>query len=281
MFVLESIPYFMLVFAIITLWVKNSVYIWLPILIIAYILAFIMQVVSSSAFMPVALLLCCVYIANYYFPKYYNILYIIIMIVAFSMMHHLFPGYYNIKIFDHVVLGNKGSQLSMYLNLDKAAAALVLLATCCKLCAFKGDGALGAYKVMQRIVIFLSVIAIFAYFSGNISFDLKWSNYNLLWILNNAFVVATAEEALFRGMVQQRLYSLFFKLKYRNYYSIILASILFLFIHPLNNPYYLLFVFVAGCFYGYIYYLTAAIEWAIFAHFLLNFIHLIFFSYPF
>jgi membrane protease YdiL (CAAX protease family) len=97
------------------------------------------------------------------------------------------------------------------------------------------------------------------------------------WIfaLNNLLFTCVAEEALFRGLIQQYLVG-----KFGSMAGITLAALLFGMAHFSGGLLLIFFSGLAGLGYGLIFYWTGRLWFAIGVHFLFNFGHFIFFTYP-
>ena len=100
-----------------------------------------------------------------------------------------------------------------------------------------------------------------------------------IWILVNLFFTCLAEEAIFRRLIQQRIYDPVSG-KYALLVSLLVASLAFGLAHYNGGVLYILLASVAGLFYGYIYYITKIIESAMFLYVLFNLTHLLLFTYP-
>ena len=72
----------------------------------------------------------------------------------------------------------------------------------------------------------------------------------------------------------------FLATKYSKILSCIVASLIFSLIHYYGGIIFMILSFIAGLFFGGIYLKTRNIQSAIILHFLINFTHLLFFSYP-
>jgi membrane protease YdiL (CAAX protease family) len=98
--------------------------------------------------------------------------------------------------------------------------------------------------------------------------------------LVNLFFTCVAEEALFRGFLQNQLTQLLSQWTYGSTISLILTSILFGLVHFPGGWSYVFLATVAGLFYGYAYFKAQKIEASIWVHFLVNAIHFLAFTYP-
>lgn len=114
-----------------------------------------------------------------------------------------------------------------------------------------------------------------------ISFAPKLDPNIILWTLNNLFFVCTAEEAIFRGLIQNKLQQKFQQFTYGAQAALVIAAALFGLAHFRGGISYILLSSLAGLFYGFAYQKTQRIEAAILVHFLVNLAHILLFTYPF
>lgn len=122
----------------------------------------------------------------------------------------------------------------------------------------------------------IGLIALLAVLSGAIRINFKIPEHLPLLTYSNLFLTVIPEEGFYRGFIQNRLSNYF-----GNAIALLLTAALFSLTHILWSPNVgvLALTFVAGLLYGGVYIYSKKIESAIFCHFLLNFIHMTFFSY--
>ena len=127
----------------------------------------------------------------------------------------------------------------------------------------------------------IAALAILAIMSGTIRWGYSISPYLPIFLLTNFIFTCIPEEAFFRGFVQKTLCEYFKGIKGGNGFALILSSLLFSFAHIAWSPNLsiLVFTFIAGLLYGGVYLYSNKIESAILTHFLLNFMHVVFFNY--
>lgn len=122
----------------------------------------------------------------------------------------------------------------------------------------------------------IAIIALLAVFSGAIRLNFKIPEYMPLLTYSNLFLTSIPEEGFYRGFIQNTLSTYFGKTS-----ALFLTAALFALTHFFWSPNIgiLALTFVAGLLYGGVYMYSKKIESAILCHFLLNFIHMTFFSY--
>lgn len=125
-----------------------------------------------------------------------------VALAALLFLHRL-PGFHNFLAMPRAALTPDALPYAMYVNLDKPLAAFwVVLAMRPRLAA--GTAAtLGAGLAGAAAAIAVCLGAALA--MEMVAWAPKWPDGAWLWLANNALLTALAEEALFRGYVQQRL----------------------------------------------------------------------------
>jgi membrane protease YdiL (CAAX protease family) len=160
---------------------------------------------------------------------------------------------------------------TLYLNLDKPLIFFALLLAI--------PGLLGPGGTMRWRPLALLILPLAACSSppGN------WAPSNpaglphwwWLFAFNNLLFTCVAEEALFRGCIQQGVAS-----RSTPWAGLLVASLLFGAAHLAGGPLLVLFAALAGACYGLAFQLSGRLSVAILLHFLFNFAHLALFTYP-
>ncbi|WP_455210362.1 CPBP family intramembrane glutamic endopeptidase [Kaarinaea lacus] len=203
------------------------------------------------------------------------------VVVGFGLGTHEFDGFNNPLIVDHMILTTGSKPFTLYWNYDKAFTAffLILLYQSVQKPSFVSTG--NIKKGVIALVATFILTFIFAYLLGLIRWEPKFPEYLFLWSLSNLFITAAAEEAFFRGIIQSQLYqALSSYTKYAGAVSICTAGIVFGIAHFAMGFAYILAAIVAGLGYGLVFHLTKRLEASILTHYLLNTIHILFFTYP-
>lgn len=185
---------------------------------------------------------------------------------------HLIPGFNNLQVLDNVQAGPESLPFSMYLNLDKPLTFFALILAYPILLGGKKKWQLKPLFITLPLL--LSLLPIAAYL-GAIKTELSLPPWWWLFVLNNLLLTCVAEEALFRGFIQQSLTRRF---DWR--IGLAIASILFGLAHFSGGVLLVIFATLAGLGYGLVFHFTHRLWCAVLTHFLFNFTHLIFFTYP-
>ena len=205
-----------------------------------------------------------------------------LLLAALSVLFgaHLLPGFHNLQALNAVLVSADGLPFTIYLNLDKTLVALGLLGWCVPRLSRRQEWRQLLQVLLSRSLLFLLLIFILALASGKVHWDPKLPSYTLLWMLTNLLFVCTAEEAFFRGFLQQQLALLWKNRPLQQALPLALASLVYGLSHFAGGPLYVAFVTLAGLGYGWVYQKTGCIEASILLHFALNAAHFLLFTYP-
>jgi membrane protease YdiL (CAAX protease family) len=213
--------------------------------------------------------------------KRVQLLYFILLVtLSAQFVLHNMPGFNLIISIKSIKVSDLSRAYTMYMNFDKVLAALLLytlspLITQEKLPNKKALQQTGIILLLNILVILLPAVA-----TGYVKVDVKIPQVALFWMMNNLLFVTFSEEVIFRGILQKGIASFLPKSTKFALLAIVIASIFFGLAHYKDGAIFMLLAGVCGLFYGYTYYRTNRILCAMLVHFLLNFTHFIFFTYP-
>lgn len=275
--------YGFLYLTVITLWFppKNRLQLWHVLLFIAITLGLLGQTLKPISLLPIILLPIAIYYQSAKTPLYVNILsFTFIILLSVGLAAHLFPGFNNYKVFNQVYLSQNAVPFTLHLNFDKTLIGIFILGMGHTLITRSQDW-IKLFKVSSlQMLITISLIILLTLLLGFVHFDPKLPNYFLVWAITNLLFVSVAEEAFFRGFLQQKLAQAMQKIAFGNYLAIFFASLLFGVAHYAGGIKYMLLASIAGIGYGLIYDRTKRIEASIITHFSLNLTHFLLFTYP-
>lgn len=199
---------------------------------------------------------------------------ILLLLVSIGLMLHVMPGFHNPRVLDNVRAGRESAPFSMYYNFDKAIIPFVLLI--CMKSLFTTPPRLNA-RLWYWLVLVVTVPALLttAVTLGGLKIEFHHPEWLLQFVLANVFFVSLAEEALFRGYLQQRLSSVIPPVL-----ALIIASLLFGVLHYGGGGLLIIFATLAGLIYGFAWMLSGRLWVAVLFHVGLNLCHLLFFTYP-
>ncbi|MUK43788.1 CPBP family intramembrane metalloprotease [Aliivibrio fischeri] len=267
-----------------------SMWIWIP-LALAIILAFINQTKASFALLGITLIgaiieqrlnmvglagIAAGLLVAYKTPslekKWQLGAYLFIFLWCIALFLHLIPGFNNAKVLDAVVTGPLSVPFTLYLNLDKP---LILFGLLLAYPALLGSKASINKKALIYTAIPLFSLLPLAWGLGALKPEFTIPNWWWLFALNNLLLTCVAEEAFFRGFIQQSLSKRFGWIA-----GVAVASVLFGIAHIGGGLLLVVFATLAGVGYGLAFHYSVRLWVAVAFHFLFNFMHLVFFTYP-
>ncbi|MGE6261878.1 CPBP family intramembrane glutamic endopeptidase [Aeromonas media] len=196
----------------------------------------------------------------------------LVLLWALALTLHLVPGFDNLKVLDRVQASPASVPFTLYLNLDKPLIFFGLLLAWPALLG--PDGAI-RWRPLALLILPLAALLITAWHLGALKPEVGLPHWWWLFALNNLLFTCVAEEALFRGLIQQGVAS-----RSKPWLGLLVASLLFGAAHLAGGPLLMLFAALAGACYGLAFLLSGRLSVAIAIHFLFNFAHLALFTYP-
>jgi len=215
-------------------------------------------------------------------PTWRGSLTVLAAVFALALSLHQLPGFHPAVLFHDVRLTPDAAPFALALSFDKAAAGLLLLA------AFSVRVASWRRFASQLPAIVVaalatSVVAIgIALAAGYVRFEPKWVEAGPAFLVANLLFTCVAEEAFFRGLIQERLMRLAEARRAPawKYIAIAVSTVLFGLAHAGGGATWMAVATVAGLGYAAIYARTRTIEGAILVHFAVNASHFLAFTYP-
>ena len=196
----------------------------------------------------------------------------LVLLWAMALTLHLVPGFDNLKVLDRVQAGPASVPFTLYLNLDKP---LIFFGLLLAWPALLGLGGTMRWRPLALLILPLAALLITAWQLGALKPDVGLPHWWWLFAFNNLVFTCVAEEALFRGFIQQGVAS-----RSKPWLGLLVASLLFGSAHLAGGPLLVLFAALAGACYGLAFQLSGRLSVAILLHFLFNFAHLALFTYP-
>ncbi|MEB2307294.1 CPBP family intramembrane glutamic endopeptidase [Citrobacter braakii] len=198
----------------------------------------------------------------------------LLLLASVGLMLHVIPGFHNVKILDNVRAGPESSPFSMYYNFDKALIPFVLL-ICMESLFIMNTRRHTRHWYWLVLVVAVPALLMIAVPLGVLKVEIHNPDWLFQFVLANIFFVSLAEEALFRGYLQQRLSSVF-----PPKLALIIVSLMFGALHYSGGSLLVIFATLAGLIYGLAWMLSGRLWVAVLFHVGLNLCHLLFFTYP-
>lgn len=203
-------------------------------------------------------------------------------VLALVLSLHLLPGFHPVILFHDVRLTPDAAPFALALSFDKGAAGLVLLGAFCVRATtwrqFASQGAVIAVAALATATVLIGI----ALAAGYVRLEPKWPEAAPAFLVANLLFTCVAEEAFFRGLIQERLMRLADARRQPawNWIAIAVSTALFGLAHAGGGSTWMLVATLAGLGYAAIYARTRTIEGAILVHFIVNAAHFLGFTYP-
>lgn len=196
------------------------------------------------------------------------------LLLALALAMHGVPGYDNPLLLKEVRLSADAAPFTLYANFDKGVVGLVLLVFFCRRATSWRDFAAAWSSQAPLIAGLLCGVLGVAWAIGFVHPDFKLSPFLPLFAILNLLFVCVAEEAFFRGVIQGQLE------RFGETVAIAVSGLLFGAAHLGGGWQFAALASLAGLGYALLYSRTRRIDIPIAAHFLLNVVHFIVFTYP-
>jgi membrane protease YdiL (CAAX protease family) len=254
---------------------------WTPLLGVAMLVGVERQVLAPQAVGALAAL-CLLAWAGLSAPRARPLFVALAALLALALSLHAVPGFRNPVRFDALRLTPDATPFTLYLNFDKGAAGLVLLAAFgARATSWRAFASrLPAIGVAAPLTAAAAIGTALA--AGYVRFEPKLPDATLAFLLANLFFTCVAEEAFFRGLIQERLMRLADARGSAAWNGIALgvSAVLFGLAHAGGGATWMAVATVAGLGYAWTYARTRTLEGPILVHFAVNAAHFLLFTYP-
>ncbi|MBB1594130.1 CPBP family intramembrane glutamic endopeptidase [Achromobacter sp. UMC46] len=203
---------------------------------------------------------------------------VLFVALAAALFLHLLPGFHNPQVIAPAPLSPGAVPFGMYLNLDKPLVAFWVVLVLAPPMAGASARSTTAAALLAMAAAILACLGV-ALALGIVGWAPKWPGTGWIWLINNALLVTLAEEALFRGYVQQQLATRWRRHAWGGPAAVAVAAVLFGLAHYAGGWQWVLLAGLAGAAYGTAY-RYGGLAAAVLAHLGLNAAHFGLFTYP-
>ncbi len=215
-----------------------------------------------------------------------------IVMLAIGLATHVLPGFHNLQVLPPTRLTPRSIPYDQWINFDKTLAGVLILAIAYR---SRGRTAMQWQTALTRgavpLMVTIASVIVLGGALGYIRWDPKWTSQFWLWAAINLLSTCMSEEAFFRAFLQTEIerltrqpgsapQSLPAGHAAGAVFAITCSAILFGFAHIAGGWRYVALASVAGAGYGTVFYRTRSITASILAHFTLNTVHFLLFTYP-
>jgi len=186
-------------------------------------------------------------------------------LMTLALALHLLPGFNN----PSYMLGDAGVGAAKRLSFDKGVAGLILLGTVAPRTQTLAELRALVRPVLLAIVGTVVLVLSAALALGIARMEPKWPLNTHLWLLSNLFLTCVAEEAFFRGLLQERIHRAMARAT-GVWVPAIVSAVLFGLVHAGGGVGFVIVATLAGLGYALAYAVTRRMEAPILVHFSLN-----------
>lgn len=284
---IEFFPFVLLSIAFLLLWVRDHRNVllrhaWRILLGIACASAVYLKQMQGVALLIVLLVAALAWCAgNTKLQKHWRwIAGLLFICSALALGLHIMPGFESLLVINKTTLTPAASPYSLYFNIDKTLIALFILGLWYQRPASLLSWRTTGLTLLWMLPLVIGAVIVLSLLVNYIQFEPKIIDGLWLWMWANLLFTCTAEEALFRGLLQHQLTKHLINVFAGKWIAITVAALLFGLAHIGGGWLYVAIASVAGFGYGVVYQLTGRIEASIICHFGLNLTHILFFTYP-
>jgi membrane protease YdiL (CAAX protease family) len=278
----------LLYLTVILLWYSKplpgtAIPLWFVSVMFAIIIGFINGQLTFSAIILIIFSFALTYYLGNKHPAklYQRMLSVLLFLLGIGLRTHIFSGFHNIPVLKQVVITKDAIPFTMYWNIDSILLGIFILGCMVPLIKNLSKATLALKQTVLPAFLTIVVVMIIALALKFVQFTPKLPSFTWVWLTNNLLFVCMAEEAFFRGFVQQYLSNWLNNINGGHWIAIAIAAIFFGLSHYSGwSIKYMTLATIAGVGYGWIYWRTKSIEASILTHFTLNLIHFLFFTYP-
>lgn len=203
-------------------------------------------------------------------------------VAALAMALHAFPGFQRVPLFPPVRLSPDAVPFGLFASVDKALTGLVMLACVCARNISLADWGRTARTVVWLLPVTAVCVLGMGCLAHAVRWDPKWPAQAALFLPVNLLFTCVAEEAFFRGLLQERLMRAWGA---RPAWlavgvPVVVSAFLFGAVHLAGGWPFAALATLAGLGNAWAYARTRRIEAAIAVHFGLNALHFLLFTYP-
>ncbi|HEX5355037.1 MAG TPA: CPBP family intramembrane glutamic endopeptidase [Aquabacterium sp.] len=201
-------------------------------------------------------------------------------LLALALALHAFPWFQRVPVFEAVRLSPDAPAFALFASVDKALAGLGLLAWVCRRCTTWAEAGAMWRQAAPIALASTAVVLGLGVFAHAVHWDPKWPPQAPAFLAVNLLFTCVAEEAFFRGLLQERLMQAWRSAPMGAVLPGLVSAVLFGAVHLGGGWPFALLAGVAGLGYATAYARTRRIEAAILTHFALNATHFLLFTYP-
>lgn len=204
-----------------------------------------------------------------------------VLIVILLLSLHAFSDLKNTLLYSDVIISSHAPDFSLYLNFDKGLASVLLFFILMNLPRYTSRKSFFNTRLRLSCLLIGSIggVLCLGYILG-LGYDPKLPAIVFEFMLINFMFTVIAEEAFFRGFMQNQLQVKFSGYRQGNSIALLITSVIFGLVHFSGGWYFVGLAFIASFVYGFVYLKTGSLLAAIVTHWGVNVGHFLLLTYP-
>jgi uncharacterized protein len=276
---MDALPWVAIFLGASTSLVRTSRRWTLSLAVLGYGIAFVFGQLRVEAAIPIALLVGIgIMLTRETPPALRCLCHIIFILIALGLSEHWLPGFHNLRVIHAERFTQDAAPYTMYLNFDKTLIGFWLLLV---FPWIRSEQELSVVVISALVAcaVTSAVCLLITLQTGFIAWEPKWPHLGWLWALDNLLLVTFAEETLFRGYIQGGIVRFLNERPQAQWIAIPVVAVLFGASHWQEGAKMVALSSIAGLGYG-LAYRFGGLRAAMLAHFGLNLIQFLLFTYP-
>ncbi|MCI5051536.1 MAG: CPBP family intramembrane metalloprotease [Simkaniaceae bacterium] len=276
------ISYALMLLTFISFWIKRTVWLWAPLLVLSFATALNARIVSPFTIFVVVILLACHLLLHYelkWLAKFFLV--IVTGVISLLLNWHLIKGFSDVVLARGAAHSIHSLPYDYIVNYGTPFIGVFILALNSKLIEKRSDWGKTAAMAIPYAIVSAVVLVLIGFGLKCIGYDFKFTPKIVIWAFFNLILQVIPEEAFYRDYLQKNLRELFPSF-WANVSIYLVIAFFFALTHFMTVPKlsFAILSFIASLLYSGIYQLSGRPEGSMMCRFIVNIVHFWFFTYP-
>ncbi len=201
-------------------------------------------------------------------------------LLVLALYLHKLPGFTDATLVQDLVVSDHAKPFTYRANFGAISTGLVLFAFFCNPIQSTTNWKVVLRRTFPIAAFTLAIVLGLGMMLGFVAFDWKVTAFTGVFLITNLLFTCVAEEAFFRGFMQEQLARALSAWRLGAYLAAFIGAVLFGVAHIRGGPALVLLATISGGCNAYAYLKTKRVESSILNHYVLNAVHFLAFTYP-
>lgn len=269
--------------SIVSFWIFQRRVFGFGLYIVGLIVALVGKLITPIGLITLgALLVGFVLVNNPHLPKKVRpVGYLILLAIGIALSLHIAPGFHGWDLLSMCQTSPVSVPFNLCFNFDKVSLGIFILVSGVPLCHSGHEWRKAIHVAAVFTILAAAVLCTVALTLEYVRWDPKLPSFTPLWLITNLLFTAVVEEVIVRSFVQEKISIMTRAFRWHYLISLVGSSLVFALGYYMMGAAHIILAFIAGLFYGGAYIASGRkVEASIVTHFMVNFVHLLGFSYP-